>query len=435
MLSSGGRSRLDYASEFPVHTALSGPAGGVVGALECAREVGIDRIITLDMGGTSTDVSLCDGELTISQEAQISGMPLRVPVIDIHTVGAGGGSLAQVNEVGGLRVGPESAGADPGPACYGRGGDRATVTDAHLVLGRLRADAFLGGTRQLDTAASQSAVERVARATEMEVDEAAAGILDIADARMMRALKVISLERGHDPRDFTLVAFGGAGGLHACRLAHELDIQRVVIPRSPGVLSAYGMLATDPQRRYSASILARLEDALADEALIRSPLSDLIEKARRALAGRGSVDLDVSADLRYVGQSYEINIPVDWRPDDDGLENPSESFARRHEMLYGYRDDERAVELVALRLRATVPRQMPDVSVPEATGGQAHSRRADVRFTSGWHDAAIIERADLGEHDEVRGPCVITEYSGTTVVPPEWSGRVERGHIVLEANR
>lgn len=433
MLSSGGRSRLDYASDFPVHTALSGPAGGVVGALACAREVGVEKIITLDMGGTSTDVSLCDGELTISQEAEISGMPLRVPVIDIHTVGAGGGSLAHVNDVGGLRVGPESAGADPGPACYGRGGDRATVTDAHLVLGRLRADAFLGGTKALDVEAARSAVDDIADATEMNRDEAAAGILDIADARMVRALKVISLERGYDPRDFSLVAFGGAGGLHACRLAEELDIKRVIVPRSPGVLSAYGMLSTDPQRRYSASVLRRLPDALDSPTAVGELLGRLERRAVEALGERGDVRHAFSVDLRYAGQSFEINIPVDWTPDAESLEDPTGRFARRHESLYGYRDDERPVELVAVRLKARVPRDMPDVKVPEADGGENESTRAHVRFRRGWHRAAVIERAYMREGEECRGPCIITEYSGTTVVPPEWEGRVDRGHIVLEA--
>ncbi|MGM0555423.1 MAG: hydantoinase/oxoprolinase family protein [Myxococcota bacterium] len=435
MLSSGGRSRLQYASKYPVHTALSGPAGGVVGALACAREVGVDQIITLDMGGTSTDVSLCAGELTISQEAEISGMPLRIPVIDIHTVGAGGGSLAQVNEVGGLRVGPESAGADPGPACYGRGGERATVTDAHLVLGRLRADRFLGGAQQLDLEAAQSAVAGIAADTQMSVDEAAAGILDIADARMVRALKVISLERGHDPRDFALVSFGGAGGLHACRLADELDIERVIIPRSPGVLSAYGMLSTDPQRRYSASVLEPLDRVMDEPAVVLNQLEKLQQRARGALAERGEVEFAVSADLRYLGQSFEINIPVDWDPTEASLDDPSKGFAERHETLYGYRDAERSIELVAIRLRASVPRDMPDIEVPESRGDASGATCERVRFKEGWQDADIIERASLAEGDAVAGPCIITEYSGTTVVPRCWSGRVECGHIVLEVSR
>lgn len=435
MLSSGGRSRLAYASEYPVHTALSGPAGGVVGALACAREVGVDRIITLDMGGTSTDVSLCAGELTISQEAEISGMPLRVPVIDIHTVGAGGGSLAQVNEVGGLRVGPESAGADPGPACYGRGGEQATVTDAHLVLGRLRADRFLGGARRLDERAATDAVAQIGRDTAMSAEEAAAGILDIADARMVRALKVISLERGHDPRDFALVAFGGAGGLHACRLADELEIERVIIPRSPGVLSAYGMLSTDPQRRYSASVLEPIDDVLATPDALRMRLETLEERALLALSDRGEVEFAVSADLRYLGQSFEINVPVGWRSRSASLDDPTDAFASRHESLYGYRDDERPIELVAVRLRATVPRDMPDIQVPESHIDAREPSRERVRFEDEWHNAEIIDRASIEEGEKISGPCVITEYSGTTVVPPGWKGWVQVGHIVLEVAR
>ena len=252
---------------------------------------------------------------------------------------------------------------------------------------------------------------------------------------MVRALKVISLERGHDPRDFSLVAFGGAGGLHACRLADELDISRVIVPRSPGVLSAYGMLTTEPQRRYSASILQPLSSALEGDEL-RVQLQQLQDRAEEALGDRGELSYDISVDLRYVGQSFEITVPVEWASRAGSFEDPAERFARRHEALYGYRDDEREVELVALRLQATVPREMPEVrpSSERSGAGAKPAESAMVRFAEDPIEASIIDRRALEEGGEFAGPCVITEYSGTTVVPPHWRGRVEQGHLVLEVD-
>ena len=328
--SSGGRCEVDYAARLPVHTVLSGPAGGVVGALAAAREVGIDKIISFDMGGTSTDVSLCDGEVILTSEAEIGGVPIHVPVIDIHTVGAGGGSIAYADPGGALRVGPRSAGADPGPACYGRGGDEPTVTDAHVHLGRVRPDRFLGGRMDLDAQAASTSVESLADSLEMDADETAHGILDVADANMARAIKVISLEKGYDPREFCLVAFGGAGAMHACRLAKMLDIPRVLVPRNPGLLSAYGMLNAASQRLYSRTVLEPLAPLVHQEerrARLIEELSQLEQRARGDLeAAWEQIDFEFAADLRYRGQSFEITVSVDWSAGADTLEDPTEAF-------------------------------------------------------------------------------------------------------------
>lgn len=264
MSSNGGSMTVGQASSFPVETLLSGPAGGVVGAFEVARAAGFDHIITLDMGGTSTDVSLCDGEVQRTSEGNIGGYPLRVPIVDIHTVGAGGGSLASVDAGGALLVGPQSAGADPGPAAYGRGGG-STVTDAHIVLGRLSADRPLAGRLSLDGGAALMAMSAIAEQLDITAQQAAAGVVRVANANMEQALRVVSLERGHDPRDFTLVAFGGAGPLHACELADGLGIRSVLIPRMPGALSAWGMLTVDVTRDYSRTAMRDLSDTSPQE--------------------------------------------------------------------------------------------------------------------------------------------------------------------------
>ena len=264
MSSTGGSMTIDQARDFPVQTLLSGPAGGVVGAFEVARAAGFDRIITLDMGGTSTDVSLCDGEIQRTSEGSIGGYPIRVPIVDIHTVGAGGGSLAAVDAGGALAVGPQSAGADPGPAAYGRGGG-PTVTDANIVLGRLPADRPLAGRLSLDGGAARSALSGIGQLLSITPEQAALGIARVANANMEQALRVVSLERGHDPRDFTLVAFGGAGPLHTCELAEGLGIRTVLIPRLPGALSAWGMLNVDITRDYSRTVMLDTADTPESE--------------------------------------------------------------------------------------------------------------------------------------------------------------------------
>src|SRR5690349_5464067 len=312
--SNGGFITMTEARRHAVRTILSGPAGGVVGAAEAARWSGFERALTFDMGGTSTDVSLWDGKLRLTTEASVDGLPVRVPMIDIHTVGAGGGSIARVDEGGLLRVGPESAGADPGPACYGTGG-QATVTDAHVVLGRIAADQLVGGAMHLDVDRAAAAVDSIAKRACITRIAAAEGILKVANANMERAIRLVSVERGHDPRDFALVAFGGCGGLHACEIALELGIRTVLVPEYAGALSALGMLLADQVRDYAAGVL--------NHPGIEREYERLERVARKELPG---AELIRSADIRYAGQSYELTVP--WQAAD-----PGEPFHREHQRV------------------------------------------------------------------------------------------------------
>lgn len=416
-LSSGGRANLAEAASEPVHTVLSGPAGGVVGALAAAKEVGIEAIVSFDMGGTSTDVSLARGSSTISRDATIGGIPIGVPVVDIETVGAGGGSIAWRDPGGALRVGPRSAGADPGPACYGRGGTEPTVTDAHLYLGRLRPDRFLGGSMTLDVEAARTAIERLAADFSMSGDELANGILQVADAEMVRAIKVVSLERGDDPGELTLVSFGGAGGLHATRLAEELGMSRVLIPNQPGLLSAWGMLHAPRQWTASRSVMTSADDVDT----IRRAAEHLKAEAARRLP---DADSRVSLALRYVGQSFEIEVLFDC----SDTTRPIADFEERHEDLYGYRAD-RDVECTVVRVDARDP--LPTLPGISPTVESKPSSRATVAMRGVAVDAAIIERDTLKDGAKLAGPLVLTELSGTTVVPAGWALEVKRGHLLM----
>jgi N-methylhydantoinase A len=440
--SSGGRVEIGHARQYPVHTVLSGPAGGVVGALTAARELGESRILSLDMGGTSTDVSFCAGELSLSSSTNIDGLPIHAPVIDIHTVGAGGGSIAREDAGGGLRVGPQSAGADPGPACYGRGGTEPTVTDAHVVLGRIQPGHFLGGEMSLDLQAAQQSVGRLGETLGLGLEETALGILRVAEASMTRALKVMSIERGEDPRDMALVAFGGAGALHACRLAEQLEIPTVIVPRNPGLLSAFGMLHADYQRLARRSLLMPLGAALDDAQSLTTVIGSMVDQVTASApypAERFRFEMD--AALRYGGQSYDIQVPVDWAKQvaaetapSDELEDPRQAFEARHEQLYGYRAD-RPVELVGLRLRALVPGADPTEYTQQSAGGvecdAAGAEQAPVVFRDGEVTADVIDRRLLSDGDELEGPTIVTEYSGTTVIPPMWQAVVERGALMI----
>src|SRR5437879_792177 len=349
MQSSGGITALTSAAREPVRTVLSGPAGGVVGAAAMARHSGFERIISFDMGGTSTDVALVDREIRTGSQAEIAGFPVGVPMLDIHTVGAGGGSIARLDAAGALRVGPESAGADPGPICYGRG-TQPTVTDANLLLGRLQPHAFLGGEFTLD-------LERTRRMTgdwlkrqscSLSLREFAAGVVRVVNANMEKALRVVSIERGYDPRDFTLVAFGGAGGLHACELAEALGIPRVIVPAMPGALSAFGILVSDVVKDYSRTILSRVTSALPVTRLQQefARLSRSAKQDFRAEGWAGTIHEQRTVDVRYRGQGYELNVPF--------TANLIAEFHRAHAKRYGYSHPEREIELVTVRLRAVV---------------------------------------------------------------------------------
>jgi len=422
MQSNGGLVGAATAAGEPVRTVLSGPAGGLVGASDRARRAGFDRILTLDMGGTSTDVSLVEGPLAYRTETTIDGLPIRVPALDIHTVGAGGGSLASVDAGGALRVGPESAGADPGPACYGTG-TQATVTDANLVLGRLVETEFLGGAMRLDADRARRAVGRVARRLGRSLERTAAGIVSVAAAAMERALRVISVEHGYDPREFTLVAFGGAGGLHAADLADALGMSRVYVPRHPGLLSAWGMLVAEVVRDFGRTLRAI---GPTDDVLARG-FRELETRARRELAREGvrGVAVERALDVRYAGQSYELTVPMGraWR----------RAFHALHRERFGHADETRSIEVVTLRLRARGGgSRVPDDPPPRSGRGVPIARRP-VWFGGRPATVPVFRRDDLRVGWGHRGSAIVCEYSATTVVPPAWRIRVDRlGGLVLE---
>jgi len=434
MQSSGGITSLESAARQPVRTVLSGPAGGVVGAAAMARLSGFDRVITFDMGGTSTDVALVDGEAKPSNEAEIAGLPVRIPMLDIHTVGAGGGSLARFDAGGALRVGPESAGADPGPICYGRG-VQPTVTDANLLLGRLPPDKFLGGSFVLDLARTRAltAAWLKQQGSRLSLEHFAEGVTRVVNANMERALRVVSVERGHDPREFALVAFGGAGGLHACDLARALGIPRVIIPALPGALSAYGILASDIARDYSRTVMLKV-DAKSPTANLRRQFAALEARARKEFheeGWKGNLHFDYSADLRYRGQGYELNVPYNSRLISE--------FHRFHQFRYGYSHVERAVELVTLRLRARIK----SARVPTKAVTTSLMKQSGPEIRLAWFDGkqittTIYDRASLIISKKFRGPAVVTEYSATTIIPPGIVSFVDKAgnlQINLQTNR
>jgi N-methylhydantoinase A len=426
MQSSGGITALQSAAREPVRTILSGPAGGLVGAASASARSGFKNILSFDMGGTSTDVAAVQGEIRTASQAEVAGLPVGVPMLEIHTVGAGGGSLARFDAGGALRVGPESAGSDPGPICYGRG-MKPTVTDANLILGRLQPDRFLGGEFQLD-------VERTRRITSewlkeqgsrLGLEQFSAGVVRVVNANMERALRVVSVERGYDPREFALVAFGGAGGLHACELAEALAIPTVTIPARPGALSAFGILVSDVVRDYSRTVLWQIDNRLP-RAKLSGEFKKLETQARQEFSKEGwlgGVEFERTVDLRYRGQGYEINIPVNG--------NIAPAFHEEHQRRYGYHHPNRWIELVTLRLRArlrTPPLQTDSKSVPPRKELASRVPRVPVLFHRGslkkgsvkfsLVNTPVLDRADIVRGKVLIGPAVIAEYSATTVVLP-----------------
>lgn len=426
MQSSGGITALEAAAREPVRTVLSGPAGGLVGAAAMAARSGFRKILSFDMGGTSTDVAAVQGEVQTGGQTEVAGLPVGVPMLEIHTVGAGGGSLARFDAGGSLRVGPESAGADPGPICYGRGTD-PTVTDANLIMGRLRPDRFLGGEFTLD-------VERARRITSewlkklrsrLTLEQFSAGVVRVVNANMERALRVVSIERGYDPREFALVAFGGAGGLHACELAETLAIPTVMIPARPGALSAFGILVSDVVKDYSRSLLWRFAGGLPQAKLQKEfrKLEASAQKEFRAERWRGALQYERSLDLRYRGQGYELNVPAA----EDVNHDVTARFHNEHQRRYGYHHAGREIELVTLRLRVRLRTPQPEsnLNVKRHTAqkklpGIAPVERVSVFFHDKRVSTPVFERDDLvpGRPVPMKGPAVITEYSATTVIPP-----------------
>lgn len=405
MQSNGGLISAEEARRHAVRTILSGPAGGVIGAVGAAKASGVTRILGFDMGGTSTDVSLAEGTPRMTVEATVDGLPLRVPMLDIHTVGAGGGSLARIDEGGLLRVGPESAGADPGPACYGRG-VLPTVTDGQVVLGRIAADQLAGGTLPIDRERARVAVESLG----LGLEAGAAGIIRVANASMERAIRAVSVERGYDPREFTLLAFGGGGGLHACEIAAALGMKQVLVPQFAGALSALGMLMADNVRDYAAGVLGRSDYEAAFAGL-----------AEQAGAGKQ----ERWADVRYAGQSYELTVPWSARVE--------RTFAAAHEKIYGYAIPGRAIEVVTVRLRTVEKTKRPKLRHPgrEASAPGVREIWVDGRFQR----VPVYRREQVGATAEA-GPALVVDYGSTTLVPEGWSFRTDAaGGLLIGADR
>ncbi len=441
MQSSGGIVSAKVAAEEPVRTVLSGPAGGVIGAHRIAQIAGFPKIIGFDMGGTSTDVSLIEasGPKT-TNEARVSEVPISIPMLDIHTVGAGGGSLAWFDRGGILHVGPASAGADPGPICYGRG-EQPTVTDANLMLGRLDPELALAGTVRLDEARTRQFMEKT-RGPIASIEHFAAGTLRVAEAEMEKAIRLISVERGHDPREFTLVAFGGAGPLHACSLARAVGIPRVLVPSMPGALSALGILISDVVRDYARTVMialrhdsgsphpSKIAKGGAAPDLLDPHFSELESKgaAEFRAEGRSGIALR-SADLRYAGQGYEINVAAG-----PGMLS---NFHEAHRKRYGHADESRKVEIVNVRVRMIAASEKIELPrKPQAGANSAHAvlTKKRVMFGRDWLDAMVFQRDLLSPGNRFKGPAIVHEYSATTVVPPECRVQVDSySNLVIEA--
>ncbi|MFC5973046.1 hydantoinase/oxoprolinase family protein [Halomarina salina] len=437
--SNGGIITADVARERPVNTLLSGPAGGVQGAAYVAGLSGVEDIVTMDMGGTSCDVSLVEGgDPLVSTDVHVGDYPVSVPMVDVHTVGSGGGSIGWLDAGGALRVGPRSAGADPGPVCYGRGGTEPTITDAHLLLGRLDPAGFLASADDTTVEDVRTVVEeRLADPLGTTVDEAAQGILDVANANMERALRVVSVERGYDPREFSIVAFGGAGPLHATRLAESLDVPRVVVPRTAGVLSALGLLISDVLYDYSVSRV-RPWDEVDHESLAES-FAEFRERGESRLDEEGLVPermrFERSLDLRYAGQSFELQVPV---PEGDvdaaTLETVVERFHDRHRQRYGHAYTDEPVELVTIRVRARGLVETPDLRPASTAGSVADARRErrPVLFDGEFVETPVYDRESLPTESSFDGPAVVEGAGSTTVVRPDTSATVdEYGSIVV----
>jgi N-methylhydantoinase A len=437
MQSSGGSISASMAAAEPVRTILSGPAGGVVGALRTARAAGFEKIITFDMGGTSTDVALCERDgVRMTNEALVAGLPVAVPVMDIHTVGAGGGSIARVDEGGSLRVGPESAGADPGPASYGRG-LLPTVTDAHLVLGHFGGAGLLGGEFVLDEARARKAIaalaEELSKAARRKINVlgAAQGILSVANTNMERALRRISVERGYDPRDFTLLPFGGAGGLHAVELARALRIPRIILPNSAGALSAIGVLAADVVKNQSQTLMFEL--AAGIEKKLATAFHEMERAAADVLRSEGFPAAkqrhERSLALRYKGQSFELEIK-------QTTGNIAAHFHRAHVERYGYAQTAN-IEVVSARVRSLgIVEKLRERQTPGARKTMPKRRKNVAAYLEGKKlSVAVYDRETLPARAKLRAPCIVTEYSATTLIPPGATAAIDRyGNLIIQVS-
>jgi N-methylhydantoinase A len=422
MQSNGGIVSAQRAADEPVRTVLSGPAGGVLGAAYAARLAGLDKVLAFDMGGTSTDVALLSGETQITTEARVAGLPVAVPMLEIHTVGAGGGSIARFDAGGALRVGPESAGADPGPVAYGRG-EQPTVTDAHAVLGHFGNRGLLNGAFPLDIARARGELNR-RKERFASVEDFAQGIIGVSNSVMERALRLASIERGHDPRDYTLVAFGGAGGLHACDLAEAVDLRGVLLPVFPGALSALGILRADVVRDFSRTALLRVANPIKALGEARRCLAQMRRKAEGFLRNEGFAQeqqrFEQRLDVRYVGQAYELSVAA--------TSEFVEAFHRAHEQAYGYAQTQRPVEIVNVRCRAIG--LSPEIALPaiaKTRPGQAPPvLERTASYLSGRNrQVPLYDRQTLRAGHTFSGPAIITEYSATSLVPEDWRAQVD----------
>lgn len=419
MQSSGGIMSPEQASTEPVRIILSGPAGGVVGATKIAKLAGHEKIITYDMGGTSTDVALCEDGPKFTTETLIDGIPIKIPMIDITTIGAGGGSIARIDSGGALKVGPESAGADPGPACYGRGSE-PTVTDANIVLGRIKPESFLGGRMKIFPQKSESSLRKLARRLNLSIEQVAEGIIKVANANMERALRVISIGKGYDPREFVLVSFGGAGGLHACELAQGMEIKTIIFPKDPGVLSALGMLTADTFKDYSVTVFLNQEEAN----------SNAIEEAFSLLEIKAHKDFPTHKiksrrflDVRYKRQSHEITVPY--------TKNFISTFHRKHKKMYGYNKTKSEVEIITLRLRAIAKKR--ELEIPQLNNDKTKIKTSKERIIFGGKNvsAVIYSRNDLYPSFKFEGPALVLEDTSTILIPPGYKCHVDDwGNII-----
>ena len=434
MQSNGGRIRAAQVRQEGVRSILSGTAGGVIGAEYLARLAGFSQLITFDMGGTSTDVSVVNGEIHTTSEAEVAGMPIRVPVLDIHTVGAGGGSLARVDVGGALRVGPESAGADPGPACYGRGGQTATVTDANAFLGRLPATGLLGGELPLDLEAARKTLSalspelaRYAPGPRVDPEEIALGILQVVNAEMERAIRVTSVERGHDPREYVLLSFGGAGGVHACELARSLNVGRVLIPMAASTLSALGMLTANVFLDYVRTVMCPGETPFEE---LERRFVPMVAQAQEDLATQQvpvpARHVHCELDLRYQGQSFELTVP--FSPDFQT------AFHEQHVRRYGYKNEAAGLEIVNLRVRAIGDVNPPKIETEatgsaDSSGALSHERR--LVFASGSSTVPFYDRRRLHPGHYVAGPAVIFQDDTTILLSETDHAQVDAWQNVL----
>jgi N-methylhydantoinase A len=439
--SDGGAMSTEAVADSPIKIALSGPSGGVTGSAYLAREIGVPDVLTFDMGGTSTDVSLCrDGETPVRRDIQLGYFQFKSPAVDVHSVGAGGGSVAFVSASGALQVGPESAGADPGPAAYGRGGEAPTVTDANVVLHRIPPGVALGGTLEMDEEAARKVVGTIAEQLGMGVEEAAEAILEIVNENMHAALRVVSVERGHDPRNFGLVAFGGAGPMHANSLGRLIRSRSVIVPPTPGVMSAFGFLTSDIQNEFPETYLRVAEDTPASE--LKETIEGLIAQADQWLEGEGVAEddkrFDLYADCRYYLQNIQIPCAFKLEELQDGDSAfLRERFEEAHRQRYNFDLDDSPLEIATVRVvgRGTIKGvsllESEDGAGEDASG--AVSRNEQVFFDGGWMETPIYDRAKLRPGNMVAGPAVIVQDDTTTVIEPGYAGAVDRfGNILIE---